>query len=126
MFKIMMGTLDLKKKPSDDDIMKIPPYIFCRWLSGNQFTVGASNQLNLYYNIPMVNQYNLMKSAFGGKIKYIPYPKNIKEDKSKTIEYLSDYFKISLEKAKEYLDFISADELKTIVDMYTEHELNRK
>jgi hypothetical protein len=123
MFKTMMGSIDLRKKPTADEISKISSYIFCRWLSGNPHTIQAANMINMYDKIPVENQYHMIKSAFGGKIKYIPYPKNVTEDKLKSIEFIGLHFKISEEKAKEYMEFISKEELKFIVDMYTEFEL---
>lgn len=107
-----------KKKIQDKEIEKISSWVFCRWLSGNPYTIQAANQINYYYNIPIKNQYYMIKNAFAGKIKYIPYPKNIQEDMNKDIEYLSTYFKISLEKAKEYLEFISEQELLMIRGLY--------
>lgn len=119
MFKTMTGCLNKKSNPKKEEIEKIPSYIFCRWLSGNPNTVMAANQINFFHKeIPMINQYNMIKSAFGGKIKFIPYPKNIAEDSSKHIEYLISYFKISEEKAREYMEFISNEELNYIIKLY--------
>lgn len=125
MFQTMTGVLKLNSNPSIEEIQKIQSYIFCRWLSGNPHTISAANMINVYSDIPIECQYNMIKSAFGGKIKYIPYPKNTQEDKIKHIEYLADWFKISEEKAQEYLDFISKEELKYIIDLYTEKELKK-
>lgn len=122
MFKIMTGVLDPKKKPTDSEIEKIPSYIFCRWLSGNPVTVSAGNLINLYYDIPVVNQYHMIKSAFAGKIKYIPYPKNTTTDSLKKVELLSKHFNINLEKAKEYLELIDPKELQYIIDLYMEEK----
>lgn len=118
MFKTMTSALDPKKNPSDDEISKIPSYIFCRWLSGNPTTVFAANAINQFYDIPIENQYHIVKKAFAGKIKFIPYPKQPKADEQKIIEYLCDYFKISTEKAFEYLDMISKKELDFIESLY--------
>lgn len=118
MFKTMTGVLDPKTNPTDEEINKIPSYIFCRWLSGNPHTIQAANLINAYDKIPIENQYKMIKTAFSGKVKFIPYPKNTKEDTLKKVEYLSSYFKISFEKAKEYLEFISKEELDMIVAMY--------
>lgn len=118
MFKTMTGVLNPKNNFSDEEIEKIPSFIFCRWLSGNPYSIVASNQINYYFNIPILNQYNMIRTAFAGKIKFIPYPKSDSSADLKHTEYLSEYFKISNEKAKEYLEFISDDELKLIIDIY--------
>lgn len=125
MFKTMTSVLDRSKNPTEEEINKIPSYVFCRWLSGNPHTILASNQINLYHNIPMKNQYDMVKSVFAGKIKYIPYPKNESEDTQKIVQYLSTHFNISFDKAKEYLNLISMDELEEIVDMHTQYELSK-
>lgn len=126
MFKTLTSALDPKKQPTQEEIQKIPSFIFTRWLSGSPHAIGAANAINLYADIPIENQYYMIKNAFAGKIKYIPYPKNITEDKLKKVQFIADYFKISEEKAQEYLEFISEKELKQIVDIYTEYELKKK
>jgi hypothetical protein len=118
MFKTMTGCINPKSNPTDDEISKIAPFIFCRWLSGNPHAIKAANQINFYYNIPIINQYNMIKSAFAGKIKYIPYPKTTSIEKIKQTEYLVNYFKISEEKAREYMNLIDPSELKYITEMY--------
>jgi len=123
MFKTMTDCLDLRKKPTTEEINKIPSFIFCRWLSGNRYTIQAANIINAYDKIPMENQYYMIKAAFGGKIKYIPYPKNESIEKLKKVEYLSKHFKINTEKANEYLELIDQKELKEIVTMYADSEL---
>lgn len=126
MFKTLTSSLDLKKNPTEEEIKKIPSFIFTRWLSGSPHAISAANAINLYTDIPIENQYYMVKHAFGGKIKYIPYPKNETVDKLKKVQFIADYFKINEEKATEYLDIISKEELKKIVDMYTEYELKKK
>ena len=126
MFKTLTSSLDPKKNPSIEEIQKIPSYIFCRWLSGSPHAIQAANAINMYPDIPIENQYYMVKNAFGGKIKYIPYPKNDSVDKLKKVQFIADYFKISEEKAQEYLDLIDEKELNKIVGMYTEYELRKK
>ena len=46
MFKIM-GTVLTTKRASEEDIEKIAPYIFRRWLSNSPETIMASNFLNV-------------------------------------------------------------------------------
>jgi len=126
MFKTMTGVLDKKKTPTDEEIKKIPSFIFCRWLSGNPHAIFAANQINYYYDIPIENQYKMIKEVFAGKIRYIPYPKSETSQTEKSVEYLADYFKLSLEKAREYLEFIDKDELNNIVTMYRDQEIKKR
>lgn len=126
MFKTMTSALNPRANPSLEEINKIPSYIMCRWLSGNSVTVQAANAINLYSDIPIENQFNMIKSAFAGRVKFIPYPKNNSEQELKSVEYLSRHFNISLEKAKEYLTLIDDDELNSIIEMYEEYDLKHK
>lgn len=120
MFKTMVKCLNAPKHklPSTEEISKIPPFIFGRWLSGNQYAVQAANQLNLYHHIPIENQFKVINYAFGGKIKYIPYPKVIKDDVSKALDVITKHFDINPNLAKEYLDFISKEELEYLIKIY--------
>lgn len=125
MFQTLTGVLDPKKNPTDEEIKKIPSFIFCRWLSGHRATIGAANMFNLYSDIPIVSQYKMIKVAFGGKIKYIPYPKNTTIDTVKSIDFISTHFNISYDKAQEYLTLIDKEELKYIIQMYTDHAMRQ-
>lgn len=128
MFKTITSSLDPKKTPTYEELQKIQPFVFCRWLSGNPITILAAAQLNYYYDIPIENQYMVVKSAFAGKIKYIPYPKKdstTSDIDPKVIDYLCDYFKINQYDAKEYLELISTEELKKITEMYKNLESSR-
>lgn len=125
MFKTLTSAIDLKKNPSPEEIQKIPSYIFCKWLAGNPHTISAANMINMYDAIPIENQYWMVKNAFGGKVKYIPYPKSESEKDLKQTQFIAEHFKISTEKAKEYIELMDPKELKDIVDMYTEYELKK-
>lgn len=120
MFKTMTKCLNAPKNklPNTEEISKIPAFVFGRWLSGNQYAIQAANQLNLYHHIPIENQFRVINSAFGGKIKYIPYPKSIKEDTSKTLDMITQHFKINPNMAQEYLDLIDPEELDGLKKMY--------
>lgn len=123
MFKTMTGVLNPKLNPSPEEIQKIPSYIFCRWMAGNPHTIIAANMINLFDKIPIENQYLMVKNAFAGKIKYIPYIKDTSEKELKQVQYVSEHFKINNELAREYINLMDKNELNDLVQMYTEHEL---
>lgn len=115
-----------KVDATPEEISKIPSFVFCRWLSGSPYTIMAANIFNRYSKIPIENQFEVIHRSFGGKVKYIPYPKSTAESEMKEIEYLAQYFKISRSKAREYLDLIDKEELRKIVDAYeTESKIVR-
>jgi len=118
MFKIMTGSLNKKKNPTESDIEKIPSYIFCRWLSGSPHCIFAANQINQYDKIPIVQQYKLVKHVFAGKIRYIPYPKNSANNQSEDVKIVANHFNINENNAREYLEFISKEELSYIKNLY--------
>lgn len=122
MFKTLTSAIDPKKTPTVEEIEKIPSYIFCKWLSGNPATIMAANAINMYDAIPIQNQYWMVKHAFAGKIKFIPYPKSVSQDSLKKEEYAAKHFNISLEKARDYLELMDPAEINNIVQMYTEQE----
>lgn len=125
MFKTMTSVLDKKKNPSQEQIKKISSFIFVRWLAGSPLTILAANIINRYDKIPIENQYQMIKGVFAGKIGYIPYPKKQQLQIQKKIKYLSEHYKISHEKACDYLKYISDEQLKEIVDMYSEYEMKK-
>lgn len=118
-FKVMTSCLNKKIKISEEEIEKIPSYVFLRWLSGSPYTVLAANFINMYNKIPVTNQFYMIRHAFGDKIKFIKYPKGSNEKgDSYELECLMKYFNISLEKAKEYRELIDEKELQNIVQMF--------
>jgi len=123
MFKTLTGAIKKNTNPTDAEIEKIPSFIFCRWLSGNPYTIKAANLFNTYSKIPIKNQYRMVKQSFCGKIKYIPYPKKAKTDTSLSIKYLQEHFKLNKQAATEYLDLIDKQELNDIVNMYKQRDM---
>ena len=114
-----LNTLFKDETPSDEDLKTIPPFIFCRYLGSNPYCLTIANFLNQYYNIPIELQYKAVKPLVKGKLKYIRYISTAKTN-DKTIENIMKYYKISYSKAKEYLDFISEQELEKINNIYRE------
>lgn len=123
MFPTMWSSLDKNKTPSNEDIKKIQSFIFCKWLAGDHRTIFDANTFNLYNKIPIENQYYSIKNKYAGKIRNIKYVKSEKDDvDEKTISNLCKHYKISVEKAKDYLMFISDNELKYLKELYAERK----
>jgi len=112
MFNIMKTALTTKRAP-EEEILKIPAFIFRRWMANDPRTIGAINFFNIYDKVPVNVQYDVVQAAFGGKINYLPYPKKAKDD-TIWLERVSKYYNVSLEKAKIYLDFLSEQDLINI------------
>ncbi len=120
MFKTLFKALDKNPQVQEEDINKIPSFIFCKWLGNNPYSIQAANQINQYYNIPMVNQFHMINKAFGGKKIYIKYPKNAQKDSEHT-ELLQKHYKISADKAREYKKLLSSEQINSIIKMYERH-----
>lgn len=123
MFPTMWSSLDKNKTPSKEDLKKIQSFVYCKWLAGNHRTISTANAINQYSDIPIENQYYLVKNQFAGKIRNIKYVKSEKDDINENIiSILCKHYKISLEKAKEYLNFISPEELSYLKELYAERK----
>lgn len=115
MFNVFKKILN-NSEITEEDINKISDFVFCRWLSGNPNLIGLSNLFNQYSNIPLDLKVKIVQNIVGGKVRYIPYPKGAKETEVKDLEYLSEFFNISKEKAQMYAEFIDKKELQKIKD----------
>lgn len=117
MFNTMFSSLDKNKSASISEIEKVPSFIFCKWLAGNPQTIFTANDINRFYNIPMYNQYFLVKHKLAGKVRNVKYVKSDKYD-SPDINLMIKHFKISKEKAIEYLRLIDKNELQYLRKLY--------
>lgn len=119
MFPTMWSSLDKNKNASAEDLKKVSAFMFCRWLAGNPSTIKKAAEFNIYSDIPVENMYYSIKNEFAGKIRNIKWVKSEADDLDQnTINILSEHFKISIEKAKEYLSIISDDELNYLKELY--------
>lgn len=115
MFNVFKKILN-NSEITEEDVNKISDFVFCRWLSGNPNLIGLSNLFNQYSNIPLDLKVKIVQNIVGGKVRYIPYPKGAKETEVKDLDYISEFFNISKEKAQMYAEFIDKKELQQIKD----------
>lgn len=115
-FQVMLSALK-GPEASSDDIKKITPFLMCRWLSGNPITLQASNFFNVNSNVPIEVIYKSIQRAFKGKVKFIQYPKNTVIRDNKDVEYLCEYYNVRPELARDYLKYISQEQLNHIHEM---------
>ena len=120
MFNVFKKVLDTKSVFTDEDINKVSDFVFCRWLEGNYGTLQIAQMFNVYSNIPKDVKLKVAKKIINGRIKFIPYIKSEKNSED-NLSYISEYFNISLQKAKMYSEFISKEDLAYITDC-----INRK
>ena len=112
----MWSSLDKNKTPTSEELKKIQSFMFCKWLAGDHRTIFDANLFNQYSDIPVENQYYVIKNKYAGKIRNIKYVKNEKDDVDTSI--LQKHFNISPEKAKDYLNYISPEEYQYLKELY--------
>lgn len=105
----------LKEKPNvpQEEIEKLPPFLFRRWLGKDQRTIMTSNFFNVLSDVPIEAQYDAINAKFGGKIKYIQFPKS-KKDEDIWVDRVSKHYNISKDKARMYMEYLSEDDLRSI------------
>lgn len=108
-FKKILNLEDL----TQEDLDKISPFLMLRWLEGNPGCLQIAQFLNVYHKIPLEAQIEFIKSITQGRIKYIKFIKGNKVE-SKELDLISKYFKISLDKALLYSEFLSKEDIKSI------------
>lgn len=114
MFKTMTGSIKNIPMPSEIELKKVSSFMFCRWLSGCKYTIQTANLFNNFSKIPFYCQFKMVKVKFGGKISYIPYPKQLKDISDKKIEIIEFMLKLNRDRAVDYLKFISKEEFKML------------
>jgi hypothetical protein len=103
---------DIKEK------LKINGFFFVRYLSNNSRAIHVGNVFNRYYKyIPLNIQYDISKQLLYGKIKFIQFPKKIEENNI-IITNISKYYKINLNKAKEYYNLMPESEREKFKKLY--------
>ncbi len=112
MFKAM-ATVLTNVKATESEMKKISPFIFRKWLGNHTGTIQAANFLNIYNDIPFELQYDFIQQSIKGRISYIPYVGKKKQD-NKQIEKVAIHYNISYEKAEEYLEFLTKEDIKEI------------
>lgn len=121
MFKTFASVLT-NNRAAEDDISKMSPFLFRRYLSNHPKTIAASNFLNVNFEIPIEAAYDFIQQSLKAnniKIGYIPYLKSTKEN-TINANYLSEYYNVSLNEAKDYLEYISNEqmlEIKEIIEL---------
>jgi DNA-binding transcriptional regulator GbsR (MarR family) len=117
MFKIMQTVLTTKGV-TPEELQKVSHFTFRRWISNDPRTIQAVNFFNVHAYVPLSAQFIALQAFIQGRIKYIAYPKKIK-DVTPTLENIQRYYNTSIQTAKAYLELLTTEELQKI-----EKELN--
>lgn len=122
MFNVFKKVLNQNSKFTQEDIDKVNEFVFCRWLSGDARIVNIANTLNKYTNIPKELQLVFIQNVIGGKVKFIPYPKSLKNDVEDTVllKAISKFFNISERESKMYMEFLTKEETEYLKEFYND------
>ena len=115
-----MGAVLQKDKPPLEDIKKIPPFIFRKYISNHPTGVLVVQAFNIYDKVPIEHQFNYINRFFAygkHKVKYIQYPKKMK-DNDESLKILQQHYKISYVVAIEYYNTMGEKRVQEIINMY--------
>lgn len=86
-------------------------YTINHCLSGTIDTVLLANQMNLNSSLPKKMQYDFLINSVRARKRFSPW---IKEEKTKELNLVKEYYGFSHKKAKEALTILTKEQLKTI------------
>jgi hypothetical protein len=116
-YQIMVSIFN-NYNPTKEEKLTINGFFFVRYLSNNAKAIHVGNVFNRYFKeIPLDIQYDMAKQTLKGKIKYIQFAKKEKNE-NETIKNISKFYKINLEKAKEYYDLMPDTEKEKFKNLY--------
>jgi len=102
-------------------------FMINRYLSMSPETVFEAQLINSTKHIPKKYQYLLLTNIIEPKKRFLKYIKQDKEsDDSKLVKYVSDFYYVSEDTARELLQTISEDEKKIIKQSYLDMEKSKK
>lgn len=113
------GTILKGKELPKNKQTQINSYLMLRWLSGDQRTIHAANQVNRYYDIPVDKQYQMFRQMLHGKLRFIRYPRGAKSSTNTELDLIQKHYNVNLEKATEMHELISKEELKYLKTVYS-------
>ena len=87
------------------------PYFVNKSLSYHADTILAANEINIRPNIDNKNQYRFLKHVISKRKRNVVWTNPVKD---KTLELVSDYYNVSLEKAEIYVKILSEKQINII------------
>lgn len=109
--KDWINSITFTKEDLSENIRDYPPFIINKILSGDMACTALVNELNKRYMMPKVMQYKFLLHSIPKKKRFNPF---IKKTTDKNVELVKEYFNISTEKAKEYLEILDVEQLQSI------------
>lgn len=110
--------------PTDEELKDISSFVFCRFISNHPFGALVANFINVYPEIPIENQYQLVRFSMP-KLQYLKYPTAKKIEKTEILENIMEYYNCSEKTAFEYLELMTEDEKERIRKKYEYHKIGK-
>lgn len=120
MFNVFKKILNINSNFSQEELDKVKEFVLCRWLCGNAGLVNVANTLNYYHKIPKDIQVKFIQNVINGKVRFIPYPKSIKEQVGDANIAVRKFFNVSEREANNMLEFLTEEEMKVIKEYYND------
>ena len=109
-----------------DDAMwekKYPPFIVNKCIAPFPDTIMLVNEINQRHHLDKKLQFDFLLNSLRARKRYTPW---LKASKQKNLEYVKDYYGYNNEKAKNALDILSNEQVKTIKDSLNKGGKNGK
>lgn len=90
---------------------KYVPYVVNRCLSAFLDTVLLANEMNMASNLTKKMQYDFLINSVRARKRFSPW---LKDDKTKELKLVKEYYGFSDAKAKEALQILTKDQIKQI------------
>lgn len=111
-FKVMTSCLSKNYTPTEEELEKVPEFLFHQWLSAEPALIDIVAFFTTH-NIPMPAQYKAIR--YSTPKMFLKYPK--KDKTLDDIEFLMDYYKCNRKVAEQYLEFVDVDALRKKVEV---------
>lgn len=92
-------------------------FMINRWISMVECFVPLANELNKY-SMTKESHYNLLKDLLPKQKIYFKFIKKEKDLSLKEKKYITKYFEIGVKETELYINLLSEDIIKEIVNMY--------
>ena len=101
----------MKKYPECKN--QYPAFIINRMMAGHIDCILAAQEMNKHFTMPPEMQYKFYLNSIRKQKRFTPF---IKKSKLDNVQYIIDYYNVSLTKAEDYLKILSIEEVQYIKD----------
>jgi hypothetical protein len=113
-----LNNITMTKEPlSEEQLKGYSPYMINRFVSMTEVFVPLVAELNKY-DIPADVHHRFMQNKLPKRKQYFKYIKGKKDTSAHEIDCLCKYFEIGKKDAAHYLNILTNDQIKEIVDKF--------